>query len=139
MNKWEIEVAKFAKAKHKGQVRDGGKTYYTGHIVPVVSILKQITKDRDTITAGYLHDIYEKTSVTYYEIRVKFGVNVAELVKEVTNRLKDDTPNYFPDLFSKKAILIKFADRLQNLSDMEAWSDKRQQNYLDRSKFWNTD
>ena len=136
MSKWEKEALDFATEAHKGQMCDSGKGYMEDHILPVVNLLKQITKERDIITAGYLHDILEDTSITYDELKTKFGICVAELVKEVTNKQIYGVKDFFPNLVSKKAIIIKFADRLQNLSRMEPWSPKRQQKYLDRSKFW---
>lgn len=136
MPEWEMIVLEFATTAHKGQICDSGKDYMEDHILPVVNLLKQITKDRDIITAGYLHDILEDTPITYDELKSKFGICVTELVKEVTNKQVYGVKDYFPNLESKKAIIIKFADRLQNISRMEPWSKKRQQKYLDRSKFW---
>jgi len=44
--------------------------------------------------------------------------------------------NYFPNLQSQEAILIKFADRLSNLSRMKVWPLTKQEQYLTKSKFW---
>ena len=52
---------------------------------------------------------------------------------------KDQKGYYFPRLKSKEAILIKFADRLSNLSRMSSWNMKRQEQYLRKSKFWNSE
>lgn len=136
MEEWEIVAMVFATIAHKGQVCDSGKGYMEDHILPVVNLLKQITDDKDIITAGYLHDTLEDTPIIYDELKTKFGICVAELVKEVTNKQIYGVKDFFPNLWSKKAIIIKFADRLQNISRMEPWSNKRQQRYLDRSKFW---
>jgi len=136
IEEWEQVAMKFATEAHKGQICDSGKGYMEDHILPVVNLLKQITTDRDIITAGYLHDVLEDTPITYEFLMKRFGISVAELVKEVTNKQVYGVKDYFPNLVSKKAIIIKFADRLQNISRMEPWSEKRQQKYLDRSKFW---
>ena len=136
MEDWEKEAFDFASKVHQGDKDDAGRPYMEAHILPVVAILKQITKDKEIITAAYLHDTIEDGDTTYDEIKGKFGRNIAEIVKEVT-KLGPSKYDYFPNLKSKKAIILKFADRLQNLSRMEpAWNEARQQRYMNRSKFW---
>ncbi len=128
----------FARAKHKGQLDDTGKDYMDAHIQQVVSILCKVTDDDDILAAAYLHDTIEDTHTTYAELVDIFGETIADLVMEVTHDgQKDEYGYYFPRLKSQKAILIKFADRLSNLSRMEAWDEKKQQQYLRKSKFWN--
>jgi (p)ppGpp synthase/HD superfamily hydrolase len=98
----------------------------------VVELVKNVTNDRYIITATYLHDVLEDTDTTYTEIKNKFGKKVADLVKEVTKK----GYNYFPHLKSRDAILIKYADRLSNLSQMKMWSPQKKQKYLEKSIFW---
>ena len=136
MEKWEKEALEFATKVHHGDTDDAGRPYMEAHILPVVAVLKQITKDKEIITAAYLHDTIEDGDTTYDEIKYKFGIAIADIVKEVT-KLGPSKYDYFPNLKSKKAIILKFADRTQNLSRMEpAWNEARQQRYIDRSKFW---
>lgn len=136
MEKWEKKALAFATAAHEGQLCDNGKTVIENHILPVVAILKQITKDQDIITAGYVHDTIEDTTVSHFGLTVTFGAAVADIVQEVTNEQLYGIKDYFPNLKTRKAIIVKFADRLQNLSRMDPWDEKRQQRYMDRSKFW---
>ncbi len=139
MEEWEIKAFEFASKVHNGDKDDAGRPYVEAHILPVVSILKQITKDKEIITAAYLHDTIEDSNTTYNEIKDNFGENVANIVNEVT-KVGPSKNDYFPRLHSKKAIILKFADRLQNLSRMEpAWNEARQQRYIDRSKFWKSE
>ena len=136
MEDWEIRAFEFVSKVHWGDKDDAGRPYMEAHILPVVAILKQITKDKEIITSAYLHDTIEDGDTTYDEIKDRFGVAVADIVKEVT-KVGPSKDDYFPNLHSKKAIILKFADRLQNLSRMEpAWNEARQQRYMDRSKFW---
>lgn len=136
MEEWEKKAKAFATKVHTGIKDDAGRSFMEGHILPVVNIIKQITKDQDIIMAAYLHDTIEDTDVTWDDIEKNFGRVVACLVDEVT-KCGPSKYDYFPYLKSQKAILIKFADRLQNLSRMEpAWNRERQQRYLNRSKFW---
>jgi len=130
---------KFAELKHQGHKDDDGKDYFVSHIMNVVSILMQVTNDPVIIAAGYLHDVVEDTDVMIDEIKSAFGDEVAGLVHEMTHEgTNDNVGYYFPRLHSKKGIILKFADRLSNISRMDAWSDKRQQHYLRKSKFWAT-
>jgi len=135
---WEKEVYLFAKMKHGDTLDDSGVSYFEAHILPVVSILKQVTDDREIIMAGYLHDTVEDTETTPEEIESMFGVRVRDMVLAVTHEgAKDSYGYYFPRLDdSPDGILIKFADRLSNLSRMEAWDEKRKEQYRRKSKFW---
>lgn len=134
------EATAFAKEKHKGQVDDDGNDYFEFHVKHVFNILKQVTLDDDILSAAILHDTLEDTKTTFDEIREEFGIKIANLVHEVTHEGKPDSKGfYFPRLESKDAILIKFADRLSNLSRMNSWTIARQKHYLRHSKFWRSE
>lgn len=130
-------ACEFARRKHEGQLDDEGKSYFEAHVCQVVDILLKVTIDDDILMAGYLHDTVEDTDTTYEELACTFGVRVAKLVMELTHEgKKDEVGYYFPRLKSRDAILVKFADRLSNLSRMSAWDEKRQDQYIRKSKFW---
>lgn len=122
----------FARKKHKHQKRTGGAPFID-HPKTVATLLAHITKDEDVIAAAWLHDTVEDCGVTYSELKKIFNERIADLVMEVTD---EGQYNTFSRLKTKEGILIKFADRLHNLSDMSDWSDKRIQSYLEKSKFW---
>jgi len=130
----------FGREKHKGQKDDGGNDYFEAHCMNVFGILVNVvnvTKNSHILVAGVLHDTLEDTETTYEELKKEFGKEVADLVNEVTHEgSKDENGFYFPRLKSKKAIIIKFADRLSNLSRMNGWDKKRQEHYLKKSAFW---
>lgn len=127
----------YAKLKHKGQMDDTGHDYFESHLAQVGNILKQVTDDPDILSAGYLHDILEDTDTTFEDLVKNFGYRVAGLVYEVTHVGQKDSAGYsFPHLHSISAIMIKFADRLSNISRMENWTYGRQEQYLRKSKFW---
>ena len=135
-----IEAFDFAQEKHKGQLDDEGNDYFDAHIQKVYDILCMITKDEEILCAALLHDTLEDTKTTFEEIKEKFGDKVANLVLEVTQEGKADNKGfYFPRLKSKEAIMIKFADRLSNISRMESWPKERQEHYLKHSKFWRSE
>lgn len=127
----------FAQEKHKDQLDDSGKPYFN-HCAQVADIVSLVTNDPDIIAAAYLHDTLEDTKTTYEELVQEFSEKVANLVREVTHEgTKDNVGYYFPNLKTKDGILIKFADRLSNLSRMEGvWDIARQEHYLGKSKFW---
>jgi len=136
----EYRSALFAMEKHRGMKRDDGKDYFEAHLKQVVATLKTVTEDREVLAAGYLHDTLEDTQTTYDELVQNFGKRVADLVNEVTHEGKADAKGYyFPRLTTKEGIMLKFADRLSNLSQMEAWAMDRQQHYLKKSKFWKSE
>jgi len=130
----------FSKHKHTGQLDDIGLDYFETHIVQVVNILTQVTQDQEIIASAWLHDTIEDTETTYEELIKEFNKKIADLVMEVTHDGKADQKGfYFPRLSSKDAILIKFADRLSNLSRMGGWDEKRKLQYLKKSKFWKSE
>jgi (p)ppGpp synthase/HD superfamily hydrolase len=132
---WKAKL--FAQDKHKNHLDDDGLPYFDSHISQVVSILKNVTNEGDILAAAWLHDTIEDTDTTYEELVEEFGNRIADLVMEVTHDgKKDHIGFYFPRLKSQKAILIKFADRLSNLSRMDGWPIERRQHYLKKSKFW---
>lgn len=126
----------FATKKHKGQKDDLGFPYIY-HCSQVFSILEKVTDNRNILCAALLHDTIEDTNTTYEELVKEFNKPIADLVMEVTHEGKKDTKGYwFPCLHSQEGIMIKFADRLSNLSRMESWDEKRKAQYLRKSKFW---
>ncbi len=131
------KAIQFAIEAHKGQKDDAGKDYFIEHVLRVGQIIEMVTDDEEVIAAAYLHDTIEDTTTTYIELVDTFSKRVADLVMEVTYEgKKDNYGRYFPRLKSKDGILIKFADRIQNLSRMEPWGTKRRKHYLGKSKFW---
>lgn len=133
------EAMIFAIEAHKGQKRDDGEDYIV-HPAQVAMIIQQVTDDPDIIAAAWLHDVIEDTPVSYEVIEARFGKRVADLVMEVTHEVgAKHIGNYFPRLKTKEGIMLKFADRLSNLSDMKAWDQKRQEHYLRKSKFWKSE
>lgn len=126
---------RFATIAHQGQTRDNGDPYII-HPEQVARILAQVTNDPDIIAAGWLHDVIEDCDVTYLQLATTFNKRVADLVTEVTNNGKG---NAFPNLKTRDGVLIKFADRTSNLSDMAGWDDKKVAWYLGKSKFWKSE
>ncbi|NXA91190.1 MESH1 pyrophosphohydrolase, partial [Melanocharis versteri] len=128
------EAVDFAARKHKDQRRmDPEGTPYINHpIVPLVPSSPQ---------AALLHDTVEDTDTTFSEIEQRFGEEVRRVVEEVTDdktlpkmerkRLQiERAPGC-----SRQAKLVKLADKLYNLRDLnrctpQGWSAERVQEYF---------
>lgn len=130
------KALEFASEKHKGQLDDQGRPYFFAHLVQVHSILKDVTDDMEILCAGILHDILEDTDTTYEDLVHEFNKPIADLVMELTQQGDGASGYYFPLLKSRKSIMVKFADRLSNLSRMDDWPGDRQEVYLEMSRFW---
>lgn len=110
----------FMKKAHEGQTRWDGSPYWK-HPQQVVDILKswKIT-DPEIIIAGYLHDVLEDTKVTADQISFEYGLNVRNIVIELTFPPGIEDYHYFErcESMTRKAALIKMADILSNITDI---------------------
>jgi (p)ppGpp synthase/HD superfamily hydrolase len=134
----------FAKEAHKSQVRKFiNQPYFDAHVKNVNGIVKRYTRDIDIICASLLHDVledcYEDPDVGYVELKEKFGKRIADLVVEVTSvgdEIDHDydgsKTNYLIDKMTHMtddALIIKLADRLQNISDAFTASERFRNKY----------
>lgn len=138
----------FAAEKHRLQTRKNKeKTPYISHPLGVAYNLMWIGDVRDSfiIIGALLHDTVEDTQTTFEEIEKKFGKEVAQLVKEVTDdkSLATDARKRLQVISashkSKGAAQIKLADKLYNLTDLYSnppsdWSQKRIDQYYEWAK-----
>lgn len=122
----------YSKDKHKDQ-KYGDRPFIV-HPILVAQIIELVEpNDTNLICAGYLHDILEDCKdITYENIEKEFNTDIAELVYEVT---KTDY-NTFPNLKTARGVVLKFADRLANLSNIAIWDEERQQRFIAKSTFW---
>ncbi|KAF5269262.1 hypothetical protein FQR65_LT02563 [Abscondita terminalis] len=143
-----IKCINFAAIKHKDQRRlDPDRTPYINHPIGVAYILTNEAKvtDLDVIQAAILHDTVEDTDTTFDEIEEKFGSKVCSIVSEVTDdkSLPKETRKSLQiqhaPTSSHQAKLVKLADKLYNLRDLERvtpkdWTAFRVQEYFAWSK-----
>ena len=121
----------FGSRHHEGQKRISGDSYFESHCVEVAKILASWNMDHITIIGGMLHDTIEDTNATFEEIEENFGSDVANLVNGVSNlsgirfssRKAKQAGNFMKMLISVaqdlRVIIIKFADRLHNMSTIK--------------------
>jgi (p)ppGpp synthase/HD superfamily hydrolase len=140
----ERKAWKFAREAHKGQVRKFiNKPYFGAHVVKVNGIVKQYTTDEDILCAALLHDTiedcFEDPKVGYQILESEFGKRVADIVMELTSSKEDIESKYDTKgdyLISKMssmsddALIVKLADRLQNISDAFTASERFRNNYF---------
>lgn len=131
-----IAACDFANDAHNGVIRKSGEPYIL-HPIAVACILGNMQLDADSLMAALLHDVIEDTPIGKPEISNLFGAKVAELVDGVTKLTisKDKQDNkaasfrkiLLATLHDPRVIIIKLADRLHNMSTLEALRlDKRQ-------------
>lgn len=129
---------------HKTQFRDSGKPYIT-HPVAVAEILAELSMDAATLAAALLHDVVEDTDISLADIEREFGEDVALLVNGVTKikqvptelgemrqaKKGDLQAEYLRQMFMAmgndvRVILVKLADRLDNMRTLGSLSRDRQ-------------
>ena len=128
---------RFAYEKHFGQKRLTGEDYII-HPLNVAYILTRINADYETLSAGLLHDVVEDCNVSIDEIEENFGHNIAVLVDGVTKINKLNLSGTTEALINNqrkiivglsedvRVIIIKLADRLNNMQTLFVHSEKKQ-------------
>jgi (p)ppGpp synthase/HD superfamily hydrolase len=104
----------FATIAHGDQMRKGEKDSYIIHPTRVVKMLQSIgVKDQEVLAAAWLHDVLEDTNEKIDD----FSPRIQKIVGELTK--SGDKNSYLQDFSnkSKDAILIKLADRYDNLKE----------------------
>lgn len=129
----------FAKKAHDSQKRCSGEEYFI-HPMQVSEILCDMHMDAFCISASLLHDVVEDTKYTIDDLSKLFGDTVAKLVQGVTNLAKikfmskedEQTENMRRLLLAMaddvRVLLIKLADRLNNMRTLQHLSRERQIN-----------
>jgi (p)ppGpp synthase/HD superfamily hydrolase len=135
------EVRRFAAAAHAGEVRKGSGQPYIAHPEAVAQIQRELGVDDPVIlAAALLHDVVENTSVTVADIAARFGDDVAGLVGELTRPVgtheNRDAFRLYLDSLGPRALLIKLADRIENMRGLQFVHDDATfvRDYLDETR-----
>ncbi|XP_020282304.1 guanosine-3',5'-bis(diphosphate) 3'-pyrophosphohydrolase MESH1 isoform X2 [Pseudomyrmex gracilis] len=143
-----IKCVNFAAKKHRNQRRkDVDQTPYINHPLGVANILTEEGKvfEPVVILAAILHDTVEDTDTTFEEIEREFGHKVCHVVQEVTDdkslpsALRKQLQVEHTPYISREAKLVKLADKLYNLRDLEkatpvGWTSERVKEYFKWAK-----
>ena len=127
-----------AYGQHKDQKRKSGEPYII-HPLWVAIILADLEMDKETITAGLLHDVVEDTETSIEDIARDFGDEVALLVDGVTklgqlsyssDKLEVQAENLRKMFLAMakdiRVIIIKLADRLHNMRTLQFMRPEKQ-------------
>ena len=139
----------FAEECHNGQKRMSGGPYIE-HPLQTALFLAELHLDATTISSALLHDVIEDCNVTYDDIKIRFGEDVAKLVGSVTKltrmdlALMDKEDPQQASAFQEdrlraeslrkmlvamaedvRVVLIKLADRLHNMRTLGALATHR--------------
>lgn len=80
----ELEALEFVKNYHSKQVRDTSGRPYLNHCLEVARIIHKYKYSEEYVLAGLLHDTVENTEATFDQIESKFGEEVTNIVRGVT-------------------------------------------------------
>lgn len=120
----------FAKTAHGDQKRKSGEPYII-HPLETAHILADLRIDPTIIVAALLHDVPEDTAVTLEEIEHNFNSDTASMIKGITKLgklkyrgveryIENIRKMFFAMAEDVRVMIIKFADRIHNLSTLEA-------------------
>jgi len=131
-----VELAyEFADEAHKGQMRKTGEPYII-HPLKTAHLLATMRIDTSIVVAALLHDVPEDTNVTLEDIEKNFGPDIAAMVRGITKlgKLKyRGVKRYIENLRKMfvamaediRVMIIKFADRVHNLTTLDALPPKK--------------
>jgi guanosine-3',5'-bis(diphosphate) 3'-pyrophosphohydrolase len=140
-----LSAISFAAHKRRAQRRkDAEASPYMNHPIALAHVLatEGCVTDLTTLMAAALHDTVEDTETTYAELVDHFGKKVADVVMEVTDdktvakaERKRAQIEHAPHM-SKRATLVKLADKTCNLRDMAKsppadWPLQRRREYFE--------
>jgi guanosine-3',5'-bis(diphosphate) 3'-pyrophosphohydrolase len=139
-----LQAAAFAAEKHRHQRRkDAEASPYINHPIQLAYILVQAdVEDPIVLAAALLHDTIEDTNTTHDELEIVFGHEIANIVVECSDdktldklERKQAQVDHAAHI-SKRAQLVKLADKIANVSDIDGappagWSLERKREYFD--------
>lgn len=131
-----LKACAFGDKAHIKDKRKSGEPYIT-HPIAVAGILASFQVDVDTIISAILHDTVEDTDVTEEDLVREFGEAVARIVNGVT-KLKSSNEKHInkastfyriitATIEDPRVLIVKLADRLHNMSTLEAVPEKKRQ------------
>ncbi|MCL7487954.1 MAG: bifunctional (p)ppGpp synthetase/guanosine-3',5'-bis(diphosphate) 3'-pyrophosphohydrolase [Desulfobulbaceae bacterium] len=127
----------FVRERHAGAMHASGESYVQ-HLLEVSTTLASMKLDLDTIVSGLLHGTLKENVATTEELEKQFGKDVANIVNGTTritnvhynSQLAHQAENIRKLLLAMSAdirvLLVKLADRLQDMITLGATSRERQ-------------
>jgi (p)ppGpp synthase/HD superfamily hydrolase len=131
-----IKAAQIAAKAHEGQFRKYGRIPqpYMVHPIRVAGLVAtHLMATEQMVAAAFLHDVLEDTSYTEAHLQKHFDSKIVYLVRSLTNPSKQfkDKPRAERKAMDRAHLrdmpwevrLIKLADRLDNIADMNGSID----------------
>ncbi len=93
---------------------------YTYHLMQVAETVERLGYAETIVVAAVLHDVIEDTSLSYNDIKIEFGEEIAEIVYAVTDELGRNRAEKHRKTAKKirgswKAVVVKLCDRYSNM------------------------
>ncbi len=133
-----------ARQLHENQKRKGGEPYIIHPLEVALYLIYLNVNDDITCAAAILHDVIEDCNIEkpYEDLVNKFGldtdvVNVVLLVTKSKDYKVTDPNliNYFEKIKKdKRALIIKLADRANNLSTVDAFTKEKMISYVKETR-----
>lgn len=143
LNENALKALRWATKAHASQKRRSGEPYIV-HPKEVARFVKQFKSSHNLnalISAAYLHDTIEDTDTTYEDLVKQFGGLIADMVKELTSDKKAleklGKGEYIAQKMAKMsswALVVKLADRLANVQDIDKQTPEQQKKYANQTK-----
>lgn len=141
----EKKAQEYSKKAHKGQYRKFAEEEYSEHprrVAEIVRRFKSSKKIDNLVSAAFLHDTIEDTNTTIDDLKTMFGGLVGDLVQELTSNKEEIKTSSKRDYLLGKmkdmsswALVIKLADRLDNVSDLKNAKPEFAQKYKRETEY----
>lgn len=105
---------------------------YIYHIKMTVKEAKDLGYDEVIQVASALHDVLEDTDLNYNDVKKAFGLEVAEIVFNVTdgrNRKERKAKTYVKVKSCWKSTVVKICDRIANMKHSKSYNPEKQKMY----------
>lgn len=118
-----LEALTYARQKHLGQYRKGGKPYIIHPLEMACYALAMGIREDKIIATILLHDVVEDCNVSFSELPVsndiKEAVRYLTIVPLIGETKEQTKERYFNSLLENRiALIVKAIDRYMNLSEM---------------------
>ena len=142
-----LEYAAFAHGEQKTPKNFPYLVHITSVAMEVINACEksnlEIEKSDFAISCAILHDIIEDTDITYDDLYVKFGYEIADGIEALTKdkalktkqeQMKDSIEKLLAQPYEVQ--MVKLADRITNLSTPpKYWNNEKIKEYLKEAKF----
>ncbi len=119
-----VEALGWAEQLHRHQRRRGKPVPFLSHLLSVSAMVWEDAGDEDQAIAGLLHDAIEDAGQSHASITDRFGVRVADIVRDCTDPGKVPGPGRKPPWLERKRRFIATLEHLPEDSLLVTAADK---------------